>query len=89
MPGVPAASSMRREAGGHSDADGRDVRPHELDCVVDGQPGGHDAARRVNVHAYVAVRVLALQVEELSDHQIRDLVVDGRAEEYDPFLQQQ
>ena len=36
----------------------------------------------------VALRVLALQVQELGDDAVRDLVVDRRAEEDDALLEQ-
>ena len=52
-------------------ADRRDVTPRELHRVVDRQAGADDAAGRVDVHVDVLVRVLALQVQELRDDQVR------------------
>jgi hypothetical protein len=43
----------------------------------------------VDVDVDVLVRVLALQIQELRDDQVRDLVVDRRAKEDDPLAQQQ
>ena len=43
---------------------------------------------RVDVDRDVLVRVLGLQVEELGDDEVRDLVVDRRAEEDDPLVEQ-
>jgi hypothetical protein len=42
----------------------------------------------VDVDRDVLVRVLRLEVEELRDHQVRDLVVDRRAEEDDALVEQ-
>ena len=71
-----------------ADADRLHVRLDELHRVVDREPVVDRAARRVDVDRDVLVRVLGLEVEELGDDQVRDLVVDGRAEEDDPLVEQ-
>ena len=43
----------------------------------------------MDVHADVALRVLALEEEELRDDEVRDLVIDRGAEEDDPLLEQE
>src|SRR5215211_7819463 len=52
------------------------------------EPGIDRAARRVDVDRDVLVRVLRLQVQELRDDEVGDLVVDRRAEEDDPLVEQ-
>src|SRR5690606_9943253 len=75
-------------AGGQAYADGAHVGPHDLHGVVDGQPGLHDPAGRVDVQADVPVGVIGLQKEELGHHQVGHVVVYGRAQEDDPVLQE-
>src|SRR6478735_9593598 len=70
------------------EADGRHVGLDELHRVVDGEETGDLAAGRVDVDRDVLVGLLALEVEELRDHDVRHDIVDGRAEEDDPVLQQ-
>ena len=48
----------------------------ELHRVVDRQAGGDRAARRVDVEVDVLVRIVALQVQQLRDHEVGDVVVD-------------
>jgi hypothetical protein len=36
----------------------------------------------------VLLRVLHLEEEHLGDHQVRDMVINGRADENDPVLEQ-
>src|SRR5207247_8120230 len=64
------------------------VRLDELHGVVDGEAGVDVAARRVDVDRDVLVRILRLEMEKLRHDQVRDLVVDGRAEEDDPLVEQ-
>src|SRR5438105_12999515 len=59
-----------------------------LHGVVDRQARGHDAARRVDVQEAVALGVLGLEEEQLSDEQVRHRVLDGVPDEDDPFLEQ-
>ena len=42
----------------------------------------------VDVDGDVLVRVIGLEVEELRDDEVRDLVVDRRAEKDDPLVEQ-
>ena len=60
----------------------------ELHGVVDGQAGVHRAAGAVDVEADVLVGVVGLEVDELGDDEVGDLVVDRRAEEDDPLVEQ-
>ncbi len=53
-----------------------------------GEQRRHVPARRVDVKVDVLVRVLGLQVQELRHDEVADRVVDRRAEEHDPVLQQ-
>lgn len=46
---VAAAQQQRAHGRGLADADCRDGRPDVRHCVVDGQPGRHGAAGRVDV----------------------------------------
>ena len=55
--------------------------------VVDRQPVVDGAARRVDVDRDVLVRIIGLQVQQFGDSEVRDLVVDRRAEEDDPLAQ--
>ena len=66
----PRGEQDRRHRGGLADGDGGDVRLDELHGVVDGEPGGDDAAGRVDVEADIALRVFPLEEEELGDDQV-------------------
>ena len=83
LPGAPPARSSARDAHRDPAADRLHVGRDELHRVVDRQAGVDLAARRVDVHADVAVGVGGLQVQELGDDEVGDLVVDRRAEEDD------
>src|SRR5262245_24236123 len=72
----------------HADADRLHVRLDELHRVVDREPRVHDAARRVDVDRDVLVGILRLEMEKLRDDEVRDLVVDLRAEEDDALVEQ-
>jgi hypothetical protein len=74
--------------GGHAHADGGHVRLDVLHGVVDRQQVGDRPAGRVDIERDVLVGVLALQVQQLRHHQVRDGVVDRRAKEDDPVLEQ-
>src|SRR5919106_3092314 len=78
----------RAHAHRDADADRLDVGLDELHRVVDGEARVDLAARRVDVDRDVLVRVLRLEMQELGDDEVRDLVVDRRAEEDDPLVQQ-
>src|SRR5450759_782819 len=73
----------------HGDADtGRlHVGLDELHRVVNGQSGVHGAPGRVDVDGNVLVRVFGLQVDQLSDDQVGDLIIDRRAQEDDPLVE--
>ena len=79
---------QRAHAHRDADADRLHVGLDELHRVVDREAGVHRAARRVDVDRDVLVGVLGLEVEELGDDEVRDLVVDRRAEEDDALVEQ-
>src|ERR1035437_10171433 len=83
------AAGQEYRAHRHGDADtGRlHVGLDELHRVVNGQSGVHGAPGRVDVDGNVLVRVFGFQVDQLSDHQVGDLIVDRRAEEDDPLVE--
>jgi hypothetical protein len=84
----PAGEKQRAHAHRDPDADRLHVGLDELHRVVDGEPVVDGAARRVDVDRDVLVGVLGLEVEQLGDSEVRDLVVDRRAEEDDPLVQE-
>ncbi len=91
--GEPLAGRAGREEHGRrrcglADTDRRHVRTDELHGVVDGEQRSHVTAGGVDVEADVAFGVGGLEVDQLGDHQVRDDVVDGRAEEHDALTQQ-
>src|SRR3954452_21672112 len=83
-----ARQQQRPHRHGDSAADRRHVRLDELHRVVDREAGVDRAAGRVDVDRDVLVGVGALEVQELGDDEVRDLVVDGRAEEDDAVVEQ-
>jgi hypothetical protein len=85
----PGAQEHRSDARRHPDGVRRDVGTHELHRVVDRQPSGDFAAGRLDVQADVALGVLALEVKQLGDDQVRDLVIDRRAQEHDALVEKQ
>ena len=52
------------------------------------RPEVHRAAGAVDVDADVFVGVVGLEMDELRHHEVGDVVVDGRAEEDDPLVQE-
>ena len=88
LPFRAAGEQQRAHAHRDPDADRLHVRLDELHRVVDREARVDRAARRVDVERDVLVRVLGLEVEQLGDDQVRDLVVDRRAEEDDPLVEQ-
>ena len=82
------AKQHRAHAGRHAHAVGVHVASDELHGVVDGQPRRHRAAGRVDVNVDVLFRVLHLQEQHLGDDEVRDVIVDGRADEDDAVLEQ-
>jgi hypothetical protein len=88
LAGGAAREQQRAHRHRDADADRLHVGLDELHRVVDRQPGVHRAAGRVDVERDVLVGILGLQVQQLRDDQVRDLIVDGRAEEDDPLVEQ-
>src|SRR6185312_13928613 len=84
------AARQQQRAHRHRDADADrlHVGLDELHRVVDRQPRVHRATRGVDVERDVLVGILGLQVQQLRDDQVRDLVIDGRAEKDDPLIEQ-
>ena len=83
-----AGEKQRSHAHRDADADRLHVRLDELHRVVDRETGIHRAARRVDVEEDVLVRIVRLQMQELGDHEVRDLVVHGGPEEDDALGEQ-
>src|SRR5262249_40855601 len=75
-------------AGGLAAADGHHVRPHELHGVINGHSGSDRAAGRVDVKLDILFRVFSFQKQELSNDQVGNGVVNGRANEDDVVAQQ-
>src|SRR5207237_3376517 len=50
--------------------------------------GSHRSARAIDVEVDLLVRILALEEQHLRDHDVRHVVVDGRAEEDDAVLEE-
>ena len=73
---------------GLADADRADLGPDVLHRVVDREAGGDHAARRVDVHEDVLLRVLGLEEEQLGGDQRGHMVLDRAGDEDDPFAQQ-
>ena len=61
---------------------------HVTHRVVDRQSRGNRAARAVDVNADLLVRILAVEEEQLGDHQVGDVIVDLAAEKDDAVAQQ-
>ena len=79
----------RAEAGREADGDRGHGTGNLLHGVVDGHAGVDLPAGGVDVHADGFGVILAGQPQQLGDDQVSDLVVDGRAEDDDPLLQQE
>ena len=83
-----AGQQQRPHAHRDADADRLHVGLYVLHRVVDREARVDGAARRVDVDRDVLVGVLGLEVDELGDDEVRDVLVDRRAEEDDPLVQQ-
>jgi hypothetical protein len=59
-----------------------------LHGVVDRQARRDASARRVDVHVDVLIRVFFFQEQELSDHEVRQVIVDRTAYEDDSVFEQ-
>src|SRR5262245_11211087 len=73
----------RRHARGLSDANCRYIIANELNRVVNGQTSGDRSARAVDVKGNVSFRIFCFQEEQLSRHQIRNVVIDWCTDEDD------
>ena len=82
------AKQHRTHARRHAEAISRHVAGEKLHRVVNRQPGRDRAAGRIDVNVDVLFAVLHLQKKQLRDDQIGDVIVDRRADENDPVLQQ-
>ena len=69
----------RRHAGAHR----RHVGLDDLHRVIDGEARGHLSARGIQVQGDVRVGIARSQEQELGHHDVRDVVVDGNAQEDD------
>jgi hypothetical protein len=61
-------------------------RADELHRIVDRKPGRHDAARRVDVHCDLFLRIVRFQEQELGDHEGRHHILDRTGDEDDALL---
>ena len=84
-----ACEQYGAHAGRHADARRRYPRLDEVHGVVDRKAGIDLSAGAIDVHLDLAVRIILGQVQQLCHDQVRDHVVDRRAQEYDPILQEQ
>ena len=76
LAGRAAGEQQRAHAHRDAEADRLHVGLDELHRVVDREARVDDAAGRVDVERDVLVVVLALEVQQLGDDEVRDLVVD-------------
>ena len=83
-----AAQQHRAHAGGLADAVGVHVAGEKLHGVINRQPGGDAAARRVDVEVDVLLRIGHLEEQQLGDDEVGHHVVHGRAQEHDAVHQQ-
>src|SRR6266516_4653274 len=88
LPLRPARENHGPHRHGDADADRLYLGLDELHGVVDRQTRINLPSRRVDVDEDVLVRVLGLQMQELGDHEVRDLVVDRSPQEDDPLVEQ-
>src|SRR5215203_962016 len=84
----PGRQKQRAHRSALTQADRHHLGADELHRVVDGHAGGDRAAGAVDVKVDVLLRVLRLQKEQLRDDEVRDRVVDRRAEEDDVVAQE-
>ena len=88
MPGSPAASRKLPIDAAWPDAHRADARPDILHRVVDRHARRDDAARRVDVHEDVLLRVLRLEEQQLGGDHRGHMVLDSAGHEDDPLAQQ-
>ena len=82
------AKQHRAHARGHAQAIGGHVAREKLHRVVNRQARRDRAARRIDVDVDVLLAVFHLQKEQLRDDQVRDVIVDRRADKNDAVLEQ-
>src|SRR3981081_3090069 len=87
LPLAAPGEQDRAHAGRLADANGADVRPHELHVVVNGKARAYDATRRIYVKRDVLLGVLGLEEQHLRDHDIGHVIVYGPHDEDDPLLE--
>ena len=87
-PGVPAQRSTDAIEAARPRQSVEIGQTHVLHRVVDRETGRDHAAGRVDVQHDLFVRVFALEIEHLRDHDVRDVVVDLRPEKHDPVFQE-
>jgi hypothetical protein len=56
-----------------------------LHGVIDRQAGIDASARTVDIHRDLFIRILSVEIEELSDDEIGNLIIDRCAEKDDSF----
>src|SRR5439155_10974603 len=89
-PLAACAGCKQQRSQRHRDPDtgGRDLWLDELNRVVDREPRVDGAPRAIDVERDVLARVFRLEMEQFSDRQVGDLIVDRRAKEDDPLAEE-
>jgi hypothetical protein len=87
-PGLARREQEAAHRGGLADAHRADARTDILHRVVDRHARRDDAARRVDVHIDVLLRIFRFEEQELRDDQRGHIVLDLAGDENDPFAQQ-
>ncbi len=72
----------------HSETDSLNVARDELHRIVNGKSSTNGATGRVDVESNVLVGVVVSEVEELSDKDVRDFVVDVSSEQENSILEE-
>ena len=78
----------RRHGRRLSHADGHDIGTDEGHGVQNREAGRDGTARRIDVNRNILLRILRFEEQQLGDDQIRDLIVNRRAQKDDVLFQQ-
>ena len=87
LPLGSAGQQNRGHRSGLTHAIGHDVRFHQPHRVENRKTRGNRAAGRIDVQRNILLRILGGQEQHLGDDQVRDVVVDRRAQENNVFLE--
>jgi hypothetical protein len=88
MPGLAGREQEAAHRRRLADAHRADPRADVVHGVVDRETRGHHAARRVDVHVDVLLRVLGLEEEQLGGDERGHMVLHAAGDEHDPLAQQ-